>query len=129
MLDRLLRFVNERHGTTLVLGERYPTGEQGAFAVSEGDGEVVRRYVLKWEQGMEIPEDMRRAMEVTALLRDCGYPAPRYRLVGVYLAHLILRQVDWSIRFHHRAAVERWLGRADEVLGQLSSVRDANTWS
>lgn len=49
------------------------------------------------------------------------------RLLGVYLAHLVLRQVVWSIRFHDRAAVERWLGRADDVLRRLSAAteRDA----
>lgn len=34
-------------------------------------------------------------------LERCGE-----RLLSVYLAHLILRQVDWSIRFHDRDSVE-----------------------
>jgi hypothetical protein len=42
-------------------------------------------------------------------------------LLGLYLAHLILRQVDWSIRFHDRAAVERLLRRADEALHRFSA--------
>ena len=46
------------------------------------------------------------------------------RLLGVYLAHLVLRQVDWSIRFHDPATVERWLGRADEVLRRLSATTE-----
>ena len=42
-------------------------------------------------------------------------------LLGVYVAHLILRQIDWSIRFHNRATVGHWLGRADEVLARLAA--------
>ena len=48
------------------------------------------------------------------------------RLLGVYLAHLVLRQVDWSIRFHDRAVVARWLARADEVLRRLSAATDGD---
>lgn len=39
--------------------------------------------------------------------------------VAVYLAHLIHRQVDWSIRHHDPAAVERWLERARVVLEEI----------
>lgn len=38
----------------------------------------------------------------------------------VYLAHLCLRQIDWSIRFHDAAAVDRYLARARAVLRQLA---------
>ena len=34
----------------------------------------------------------------------------------VYLAHLILRQVEWSIRYHDQAAAEHWLERANDIL-------------
>jgi hypothetical protein len=43
-------------------------------------------------------------------------------LLRVYLAHLILRQVDWSIRFHDRATVERFLALADDVLRRLATL-------
>jgi Phosphotransferase enzyme family len=39
--------------------------------------------------------------------------------VGIYLAHLIHRQVDWSIRHHSPATIDQWLGRAQAVLRDL----------
>jgi hypothetical protein len=83
MLAKLLGWINEQHGANFVAGRRYPTGEQGAFAISTVEGEAVRRFVLKWEQGTELPDGLWRAAEITARLREVGYPAPRYRLVGV----------------------------------------------
>lgn len=37
-------------------------------------------------------------------------------ILCVYMAHLILRQVEWSARHHDRATVDQWLGRAADVL-------------
>ena len=39
--------------------------------------------------------------------------------IAVYLAHLIHRQVDWSIRRHPPETVERWLACAKAVLQEL----------
>ena len=36
--------------------------------------------------------------------------------LSVYMAHLILRQVDWSIRYHNRATVDYYLRVAEDVL-------------
>ncbi len=83
MLATLVRFINEQHGRAFEARGRYPTGEQGAFAISEVDGGSARRFVLKWGQGTEVPDDLRRAVTVTARLRAVGYPAPCYHLVGV----------------------------------------------
>jgi hypothetical protein len=41
---------------------------------------------------------------------------------AVYLAHLIHRQVDWSIRYHTAEAIEHWLAIAMAVLGDLGRV-------
>ena len=41
-------------------------------------------------------------------------------VVSVYLAHLIVRQVDWSIRHHDRSTIDRWLRVAGMVLGDLT---------
>jgi hypothetical protein len=35
----------------------------------------------------------------------------------VYLAHMILRQTEWAARFYGQAEVDRWLARAELVLG------------
>src|SRR5687767_13122092 len=82
MVTRLLQFINEQHGTTFAPHGRYPTGEQGAFAISEADGDPATRLVLKWGPGTAIPDTLRRAAAITARLRTIGYPAPRYRLLG-----------------------------------------------
>lgn len=42
---------------------------------------------------------------------------------AVYLAHLIHRQVDWSIRYHPPETIERWLMLATTVLGDLAAYR------
>ncbi len=78
MLTELLHFINERHGTLFPAGARYPTGEQGAFAIAAG----AARFVLKWRRGTEVPAGLRAAVATTRQLWAVGYPAPRYRLVG-----------------------------------------------
>lgn len=72
----LLRRINERHGTTLRLIERYAVGEQGAYAVADETG---GRFVLKW--GADV-EEYRIAAETTKILLSQRYPAPLYVLVG-----------------------------------------------
>jgi aminoglycoside phosphotransferase (APT) family kinase protein len=79
----LLRFVNDRHGTAFVPRGRYAAGEQGAFAIADGSDEGAARFVLKWRPGGDVPDNLRQAVAVTDRLRAVGYPAPRYRLVGV----------------------------------------------
>jgi len=49
------------------------------------------------------------------VLREHSEPAS----AAVYLAHLIHRQVDWSIRHHTPATIERWLTIAKAVLADL----------
>jgi hypothetical protein len=53
-----------------------------------------------------------------ALWRRLGEIAES-RATAVYLAHLIHRQVDWSIRHHPPETVDRWLERARVVLQDL----------
>jgi fructosamine-3-kinase len=43
--------------------------------------------------------------------------------VAVYLAHMIIRQVDWAIRHHDSASVARWMTTAKEIVRDLSSQR------
>jgi Phosphotransferase enzyme family len=40
--------------------------------------------------------------------------------LAVYLAHMIVRQVDWSIRHHDSASVMRWMTTAKEILRDLT---------
>jgi hypothetical protein len=40
-------------------------------------------------------------------------------VVEAYVAHMVLRQVDWSIRHHDAATVERWLRRSERLLAAV----------
>jgi hypothetical protein len=40
---------------------------------------------------------------------------------AVYLAHLIHRQADWSIRYHTAKAIEHWLRIAVAILGDVAA--------
>jgi thiamine kinase-like enzyme len=39
--------------------------------------------------------------------------------VTVYLAHLCHRQVDWSLRHHNEASIQRWLDHVRSVLQEI----------
>jgi hypothetical protein len=41
--------------------------------------------------------------------------------LAVYLAHMIVRQVDWSIRHHHPASTGYWMTTAKKILGDLKN--------
>jgi aminoglycoside phosphotransferase (APT) family kinase protein len=79
VLAQLVERINAAHGTRFALGERFASGEQGAYALVEPDG---RRCVLKWRPGEEVAPGVAAAATATARLRALGYPAPRYRFLG-----------------------------------------------
>lgn len=83
MVEALVRAINERHGTAFVAGARFLDGQQGAYAVTEGDGRTRRHGVLKWFRGQSVPADAQAALAMVDRLRALGSPVPRYRLVGV----------------------------------------------
>lgn len=82
----LARWINAHHGSAFRLGARYLHGEQGAYALAEGEGKASRRFVLKWQAGTALPPEITAAVALTERLRAVGYPAPRYRLVDVATA-------------------------------------------
>lgn len=82
MRTDLVQFINQQHGRAFTPVGRYPSGEQGAFAIVEQRSGRSHDYVLKWSQGA-VATDQLLASGVTRRLRAAGYPAPRYCLVGV----------------------------------------------
>ncbi len=78
-ISDLLHQINQQHATSFVLLDRYATGEQGAFALSDAADE---RFVLKWASRPSVLPRFERAQQVTERLRALGYPAPHYVLVG-----------------------------------------------
>ncbi len=77
--QQLLEIINARHGTTFELVGRYPQGENGAFAVVD---RADRRGVLKQEPAARELGRLREIAAITARLRDGGYPAPEYLVIG-----------------------------------------------
>lgn len=47
--------------------------------------------------------------------------------VALYLAHMVLRQVDWSIRHHDQATIERYLAIARSAMGIIRELRTRST--
>jgi hypothetical protein len=41
--------------------------------------------------------------------------------LAVYLAHMIVRQVDWSIRHHESTSVAHWMATANEILCDVTN--------
>jgi aminoglycoside phosphotransferase (APT) family kinase protein len=41
-------------------------------------------------------------------------------LLSVYFAHLILRQVDWSLRFHDSATSDKYIERGYRILADIA---------
>lgn len=77
----LLTIINEQHGTTFTLADRFAHGESGfgAYAVSDTTG---RRGVLKWVPQPDRVERLRSIGAATARLRTRGYPTPLYLIIG-----------------------------------------------
>jgi hypothetical protein len=42
------------------------------------------------------------------------------KLLSIYLAHLILRQVDWSLRYHDQTTSERYITRGQVLLQEIA---------
>jgi hypothetical protein len=79
-LEEVVQQINTVHQTTFLSGDRYTTGEQGAYALSDAQG---RRSILKWQPGTDHLERVLYAQTVTERLRMQGYPAPVYLYIGV----------------------------------------------
>jgi hypothetical protein len=82
----LLQRLNALHQTTFAFLEKYPDGEQGAFAVTDHLG---KQWVLKWTPDARNVSWMQGAQTVTDRLRRLGYPVPQYLFIegipeGIY---------------------------------------------
>lgn len=76
---RLLEHINTAHGTNYRLVSRFESGEQGAYAIEDGDG---TRAVLKWIPSPMAVKRYDQIREVTDRLANTGYPVPRYLYIG-----------------------------------------------
>ena len=77
--SQLLQAINHTQGTTFTLLQRYPIGEQGAFAITDEQG---KQYVLKWNVDTSSLRNLEDAKAITDLLHSLEYPVPRYVLLG-----------------------------------------------
>ena len=111
----------------VVLVGRLPHGANvGAYAVRTADGVDA---VLK------VGVDDAGESPLVAALRARGYPIPAVLSSGSaggaqtspgalerYAAHLVQRQVDWSVR-HDPSSVEWFMGIGDALLGSTAQIR------
>jgi hypothetical protein len=74
-VDNALELLSERQGTGLRLLGRYGRGEFGAYRIAEENGQC---FALKLSRDYTIA----KASATTKLLRQLGYPAPLYLIVG-----------------------------------------------
>ncbi len=115
----ILDQINQQHRTSFTLLDRYPTGEQGAFAITDPMG---ARFVLKWTPDTTNLQAFQRAQRVTTYLRAIGYPAPHYALLGstpngaYAIQHTLpgqpLQQLSLALVPHFLAINERQVGQA-----------------
>jgi aminoglycoside phosphotransferase (APT) family kinase protein len=59
-------------------------------------------------------------LELRARLWEYALSRASLELMSVYLAHMILRQVDWSLRYHDRAVAERYIHSAQQLLHEIA---------
>ena len=81
-LEELIQQLNTAHQATFIAGNRYTTGEQGAYALTDARG---HQFVLKWHPTPDYLERVLYAQAVTEQLRARGYPAPAYAHSGAAL--------------------------------------------
>ncbi len=109
--ERLLREVNERHGTDFHIRREFPaTVNSGALLVEGSDGE----RILKWVATPRSLQAQRNAQRVTRALAAKGYPVPKYEHVepygdGGYVLMTKLPGEPAEFREHALAQTERVL--------------------
>jgi hypothetical protein len=81
-LEKLIQHINTVHHAMFIVGERYATSEQGAYALADAHG---HKYVLKWQPTTQHIERILYAQSLTEHLRTQGYPAPAYLHIGAAL--------------------------------------------
>ncbi len=59
-------------------------------------------------------------VEVRALLWRYALAHVSLNLLRLYFAHLILRQVDWSLRYHNEATSKRYIVRSHALLTEIA---------
>lgn len=59
-------------------------------------------------------------VEVREQLWNYALERASLKLVSIYLAHLILRQVDWSLRYHDQTTSERYIIRGQTLLQEIT---------
>lgn len=78
-IEAVVQCLNRTLGTSFRLGQRYATGEQGAYGLIDAQGQA---YVLKWQPHTSHLQQALYAQTVTEHLRKQGYPAPAYLHIG-----------------------------------------------
>ena len=59
-------------------------------------------------------------LEVRERLWDYALERASLKLLSMYFAHLILRQIDWSLRHHDQTTSERYIARGQMLLQEVA---------
>ena len=59
-------------------------------------------------------------LEVRKQLWQYALKRAMLNLLSVYIAHLILRQVDWSIRYHDEVTIQHFINRGNALLDDIA---------
>jgi hypothetical protein len=59
-------------------------------------------------------------LEVREQLWNYALERASLKLLSMYFAHLILRQVDWSLRHHDQTTSERYITRGQMLLQEIA---------
>lgn len=95
-------------GNVLVDGDRI-TGVIDWEGACAGDrGFDLATFLFYSYDNREVREPLRREV------LDCSGNGA----LGVYLAHMIVRQVDWSMRYHGLDVAARWIRIGNEIVGE-----------
>ena len=82
-VDKVIRAVNEHHGTSYELLNRFDKGEWGAYRIAEPDKKpVVLKFFTDLSNTNIVDDDPELAKDITDRLLSLNYPVPKYIHTG-----------------------------------------------
>ena len=83
VINEVIRIVNENHGTSYELINRFDRGEWGAYRIAEPDKKsVVLKFFTHLSNTNIVDADPELAKDITDTLLSLGYPVPKYIYTG-----------------------------------------------
>ena len=116
MLDEVVAALNQRRRVRkLSLLQRFPAGSKAITGVLDWDG------VRVGDAAFDLATPLFYAYDKQPALGERGLARTTPGAFAVYLAHLILRQVDWSLRLHGTPLATQYIARGQRIRHELST--------